>query len=56
MDNWKVKIVSKDCPYKIYPTSTIHSRWRKGYCSIFNKEHEKNVECRCENCPLRIRL
>lgn len=54
MDNWKIKIDSSGCPNRIYPTHTIHSEWRKGYCKILETD-ERDVECRCENCPLRVR-
>lgn len=53
-DNWNVKIESKDCPHKVYPTHTLNSKWQKGYCGIYQKE-EKDVECDCNNCPLRVR-
>jgi len=55
VDNWKLKIDSMDCPYKVYPTHTIHTNWQKGYCKIIFKEQEKDIECRCENCPFRVR-
>lgn len=54
MDTWKLKIESEDCPHKIYPTWTSNSKWQKGYCKVSNTVAGIDVQCRCENCPLKV--
>ena len=55
MDDWKIKMGSRDCPFKVYPNwASDNPRWQKGYCKISNTVAGIDTQCNYENCPLKV--